>query len=162
MIKTKPCLSNTTRADDNNQPPISQFMNHFNSGLLRVNAKAAGEFIDNEEIIKHRQASRCIYCVQDRPHDKSHPYEIGRHQREFFKFNRGLPVESVNHLVQKVRFIKEATVRTPLERIMKWECAVCMSGTNKDGKVCKFVALFCGLVDQKTIGEFRSRWLYIL
>jgi hypothetical protein len=69
MIQTKPCSSNTTRADDNNQPPILQFMNHFNSGLARVIAKAAGELIDDEEIIKHRQASRYIYRFQDKPHD---------------------------------------------------------------------------------------------
>jgi len=145
VVQTNPC-----RSDGNSQPPISHFMNHFNSNIMKVIVKAAGELIDDDEIIKHRKASRCIYCFQVRPHDKSHPYDIGRHQSECFKLNRGLTVESVNHLIQAVRFIKEASVRTPLERMMKWECAVCMStpieltSPNKDGKVCKFVALFCG------------------
>jgi hypothetical protein len=145
VVQTNPC-----RSDGTCQPPISRFLDHFNSGLMKVIDKAAGEPIDNEEILRHRQASRCIYCFQVRPHDKSHPYEIGRHQSECSKLNRGLTVESVNHLIQAVRFIKEASVRTPLERMMKWECAVCMStpiehtSPNKDGKVCKFAALYCG------------------
>ena len=145
VVQAQPC-----RSDGSSQPPISQFMKHFNSGIMRVIVRATGELIDDDEIIKHRQASRCIYCFEVKPHDSRHPYDIGRHQSECFKLNRGLSVHSVNHLIQVLRLIKEASVRTPLERMMKWECAICMStpieltNPKKDGKVSKFVALFCG------------------
>jgi hypothetical protein len=142
--------TNPRRSDGSSQPPISQFTNHFNSGIMRVIVRAAGELIDDDEIIKHRQASRCIYCFEVKPHDSRHPYDIGRHQSECFKLDRGLTVQNVNHLIQALRFFKEASVRTPLERMMKWECAVCMSTPielsrpNNKGKVSKFDVLFCG------------------
>ena len=151
-IHINPCSSVNTRSDCDSQPPISHFIDFFNSRLMKVIVKAAGVIIDDEENKKHRQASRCIYCLQIKTHDMSHPHEIGRHQRKCFEENLGLPVSSVDNLIKAIGFIKQSCVETPLERMMRWECPICMSDTiectkpNKKQLVRNFVALYCGHV----------------
>jgi hypothetical protein len=49
VVQTIPC-----RSDGNSKPPILHFTNHFNSGIMRVIVRAAGELIDDDEIIKNR------------------------------------------------------------------------------------------------------------